>query len=171
LSSAARTLTIVLLVVGAVAFVAYVALFGSSVRFSSSISASIESSIAAASTQAAYDALESPTNTFVSATKSCRANSVDVTDELQCLQSADRAFAGAIEGYQTSLSQIVYPSSAQVEADAAVAAARSVDAILHSLVTAPDAQSYTAISTGSAFTSSLHALDSTYNQLMTTLNG
>jgi hypothetical protein len=37
-------------------------------------------------------------------------------------------------------------------------------------VAAPDAQAHSAISTDQAYSSSLHALDSTYNQLMSTLN-
>ncbi len=82
---------------------------------------------------------------------------------------ADGIFATAIQDYQTALAGITYPSNAQGEADAAVAAARRLDALLQSLVAAPDAQAYTSISTGPEFSVAPHALDSTYNRLMTTL--
>lgn len=171
LTKAARTLTIVLLVLGAVGFIGYVAVIGSGVTVSSSISNSIESSIASSETQAAYSALRTPASTFVTATRACQsvATPAATAGELQCLQAADGTFATAIQEYQSTLAGINYPADAQSEADAAVTAARQLDALLQSLVEAPDAQTYLAISTGSAFSVASHALDTTYNRLMTTL--
>ncbi len=60
LTKAARTLTIVLIVLGAVGFVAYVTVLSTSVTFTASISNSIDASIAATETQTAYDALADP---------------------------------------------------------------------------------------------------------------
>jgi len=161
-------LTIVLIVLGAVVSVAYGAVIGSSTSFS--ISSSLDSALAATQTQAAYEALQAPTSTFVTTSKACRADSTSTGAELSCLQGADSAFATAIRGYESALGQISYPSSAQGDARAAIAAARDVVTILESLVTATDAQAYSAISTGPAYSASLHALDSTYSQLMSTLN-
>ncbi len=168
LTRAARTLTIVLIVLGAVGAVAYVTVVSTSVRFSASITHAIESSIAASETQTAYEALQTPASTFVAATKSCPANA-STASVLQCLQAADGNFATAVQGYQSALSEITYPSTAQGEATMATAAARHLDALLESLVAAPDAQSYAAISTGPDFGAASRALDSTYIALMDTL--
>lgn len=169
LTSAARTLTIVLLVLGAVGFAAYVALVAT-LASSSSLTNSLQASLAGSETQLAYEALQTPTDTFVSASKSCRDNATSTSGELQCLQSADATYAKAIDAYVTALGLIDYPSSAQVQASAAVAAGKNASALLISLSTAPDAQTYTSISTSSAFSTGLHALDSTYNDLIDTLN-
>ena len=171
LTKAARTLTIVLLVLGAVGFIGYAAVIGSGVTVTSSISNSIDSSIASSETQAAYNALRTPTSMFVTATRACQAVATPAATagELRCLQAADGTFATAIQEYQSTLAGINYPSGAQSEADAAVTAARQLDALLQSLVEAPDAQTYMAISTGSAFGVASHAVDTTYNRLMTTL--
>jgi hypothetical protein len=171
LTKAARTLTVVLIVLGAIGLVAYVVVITTSATFSVSISNSIDSSIAASETQAAYEALRTPTSTFVAATKSCQAVAAPAAtaDELRCLQAADGTFATAIQGYQSTLAEIAYPSIARGEAAAAVAAARQLDVLLQSLVGAPDAQAYVAISTGPALSVAPHALDATYNRLMATL--
>ena len=167
LSKAARTLTVVLIVIGAIGFAGYVAVFSTSTTIT--VSTSINSELAATETQAAYDALRTPTSTFVSASKACRADATSADGELSCLQAADSTFATAMQGYETALGQIDFPASAQGEAQAAIGAAREVTTLLQSLADAPDGQAYTAISTGQAFSTSLHALDTTYNQLMNTL--
>lgn len=166
LSRAARTLTIVLVVIGSIGLVAYMVVIPASVHITG-----IGSVLAADETQLAYDTLQTQSNTFISGSKSCRANATSASEELQCLQATDATFATAVQGYGSGLNGISYPSSAQGEADAAIAAAHRVDVQMQSLAAAPDAQTYQAIVDGTAFSSSLQALDSTFTQLMNTLNG
>jgi len=169
LTKAARTLTIVLIVLGAVGVVTYVTVVSTSVKFSASITNTINSSIAASQTQIAYEALQTPASRFVASTKSCPANA-STASVLQCLQTADATFATAIQSYRSALGGISYPSTAQGEAAMAMAAAGHLDALLQSLVAAPDAQAYTAISSGPDVGVASRALDSTYNALISTLS-
>jgi hypothetical protein len=166
LSKAARTLTIVLVVIGSIGLVAYMVVIPAIVH-----TTAIGSVVAADETQSAYDTLQTQSNTFISSSKSCRANSTSTSGELQCLQATDNTFGTAVQGYEAALNGISYPSSAQGEANAAIAAARQVDAQMQSLTTAPDAQTYQSIVNAPAFDASLQALDSTFNQLMSTLTG
>jgi hypothetical protein len=164
LSKGARILTVIFIVVGAIAYVS----IGSVTHFSFGIT-SIETTVARNSTQAAYAELVTATDTFKSQTQACSAKSG--SSELSCLEQADHAWAGAIGNYGAALSGITYPSSAQVEADAAQAAARQASAVVTSLADSPDGQSYSTASQSPAFRSALNAVDGTYNALIGALNG
>ena len=163
LTKGARILTVVVIVIGAIAYVSFVAL-----TRSSSIT-SLETIAARTSTQAAYSELVTATNTFKSQTQACSAKSG--ASELSCLEQADHAWAGAIATYGSALSGITYPSSAQVEANAARAAARQATAVVNHLANSPDGQSYSTASQSPEFRSALNAVDETYNALIGALSG
>ena len=156
-----------MIVLGSIGVVAYAVIIPTSVHFS----ATFGFGTALNQTEDAYNALQTPANTFVSDRKACRANATSTTEELQCLQSTDTAFGNAIQGYENTLNTIYYPSSVQGQANAAIAAAQHLDAQLQSLATAPDPQTYNSIENAPAFNAALNSLDSTYNQLITALNG
>ena len=164
LSKGARILTVIFIVVGAIAYVS----IGSVTRFSFGIT-SIETTVARNSTQAAYSELITATDTFKSQTQACNAKSG--SSELPCLEQADHAWAGAIGNYGSALSGITYPSSAQAEADAAQAASRQAAVVVDNLVNSPDGQSYSTASQSPAFRSALNAVDGTYNALIRALGG
>jgi hypothetical protein len=164
LSKGARILTVIFIVVGAIADVS----IGSVTHFSFGIT-SIETTVARNSTQAAYSELITATDTFKSQTQACNAKSGP--SELPCLEQADHAWAGAIGNYGSALSGITYPSSAQVEANAAQAAARQAVTVVDDLANSPDSQSYSTASQSPAFRSALNAVDDTYNALIRALGG
>lgn len=164
LSKGARVLTVILIVIGAISFVVN----RTSTHFSFSFN-TIESSIARDGVNAAYSSLATATNTFKSQTQSCtnQPNSV----ALQCLEQADSTWANAIQTYESALSVLVYPSSAQSEADAAQAAARQASATVNALANSPDIQAYTTITQSPSFRASLNNVDTTYNELIRALGG
>ena len=164
LSNGARALTVVIIVVGAIAYVS----FGAVSRSLFSIT-SIETVVARNSTQAAYSELVTATDTFKSQTQACSAKTG--SSELSCLEQADHAWAGAIATYGSALSGITYPSSAQVEANAAQAAARQASAVVTNLANSPDGQTYSTASQSPEFRSALNAVDETYNALIGALSG
>jgi hypothetical protein len=164
LSKGARILTVVFIVVGALAYVSFTAVTRSSFSITS-----IETAVARTSTQAAYSELVTATDTFKAQTQACSAKSGP--SELSCLEQADHAWAGAITTYGSALSGIPYPSSVQVEANAAQAAARQASAVVTSLANSSDGQSYSTASQSPGFRSALNAVDSTYNALIGALNG
>ena len=164
LSKGARILTVVLIVLGAISFVVN----RSTTHFSFSFN-TIESSIARDGVHSAYSSLATATNTFKSQTQSCtnQPNSV----ALQCLEQADSNWASAIQTYESALSVLVYPSSAQSEADAAEAGARQASATVNALANSPDIQAYTTFTQSSSFRAALNNVDTTYNDLISALGG
>jgi hypothetical protein len=137
-------------------------------HFSFSVN-SIEQSIARDSTEAAYNSLGTATSTFKSQTQAC---SVQPSDSaLNCLEQADIAWADAIRTYGSALSAIPYPSSAQIEADAAQAAAGQAADLMTKLGDAPDGPAYSAISQNPNFRPTLDYVDSTYEALIQALGG
>jgi len=159
-------MTIVFIVVGAVAYLAV----SSAGRHSFSTN-SIEGTTAVLQVQAAYDTLGTATQTFKSATQSCSSAGSSASTELQCLEQADSTWAQAIQDYAAALGQISYPSSAQSEVTAARAAAANATNVVRALAASSDAQAYSAASSGQAFTSALDAVDSTSNTLVNNLQG
>jgi hypothetical protein len=165
LTKAARTMTIVFIVLGAVVAVAYVVALPSFINVSH-----IESSVATSEVDSAYSSLSAATQTFRTATKACSTSSTTTSAELQCLEQADVAWSQALQSYGTSLSVVVYPSSAQSAADAAKAAVDPAVSILNNLAASPDAQSYSTASSSPALQSALDNVDSTHSQLVNTLS-
>ncbi len=164
LTKGARVLTVILIVIGAISFVVN----RSSTHFSFSFN-TIESSIARDGVNAAYSSLATATNTFKSQTQSC--TNQPNSDALQCLEQADSTWANAIQTYESALSVLVYPSSAQSEADAAQAAARQASATVTTLANSPDIQAYTTMTQSPSFRASLSNVDTTYNELISALGG
>ena len=163
LTKAARVLTVVFIIVGAVFFVV-----GRTASFSINFN-SIESTIARDGVNSAYSSLATATNTFKSQTEAC-ANQPNST-ALQCLEQADSTWASAIQTYESALSVIVYPMSAQSEADAAQAAARQATATVNALAGSPDIQAYTTMTQTPGFRAALHNVDTTYAELVRALGG
>lgn len=163
LTKAARVLTVVFIIVGAVFFVV-----SRTATFSFNFN-SIESSIARDGVNAAYSSLATATNTFKSQTQSCTNQPNSVT--LQCLEQADSSWASAIQTYESALSVLVYPSSAQSTADAAEAAARQASTTVTALANSPDIQAYTTITQSPSFRAALNNVDTTYNELIQALGG
>ena len=163
LTKAARVLTVVFIIVGAVFFVVT-----RTASFSFNFN-SIESSIARDGVNAAYSSLATATNTFKAQTQACtnQPNSV----ALQCLEQADSNWATAIQTYESALSVLIYPTSAQSAADAAQAAARQASTTVNALANSPDIQAYTTITQSPRFRAALNNVDTTYNQLIQALGG
>jgi len=163
LSKGARVLTVVFIVIGAISFVV-----NRTATFSFNFN-TIESSIARDGVNAAYSSLATATNTFKSQTQSCtnQPNSI----ALQCLEQADSSWASAIQTYETALSVLVYPSSAQSEADAAQAASRQASATVTALANSPDIQAYTTMTQSPSFRAALSNVDTTYTELIRALGG
>jgi len=166
LAKSARVMAIVFIVVGAIAYIAF--LSTSRIHFSVN---SIESSVAAVEVQSAYNTLDAKTQTFRASTQACTGPSQPALGVLACLETADSTWASAIQDYSTQLGQISFPSSAQSDADAARAAADNAVSVVQSLAASPDAESYSSASSSPEFTSALNAVDSTYNQLVSNLQG
>ncbi len=164
LSKGPRVLTVVFIVVGAIGYVSFTALTRTSFNFNS-----IETTVSRGEVQSAYSQLSTATDTFKSQTQQCTAQSN--SSELQCLEQADRTWANSIQSYETALSAIDFPLSAQPEADAAQTAAQRASAIVISLANSPDAQSYSTASQSQAFQAALNNVDSTYNALIQALGG
>jgi len=156
-------MTVVFIILGAIAFVV-----NRSTTFSFNFN-TIETSIARDGANSAYSSLATATNTFKAQTQSCTAQSNP--SGLKCLEQADSAWASAFQTYESALSVIVYPSSAQFEADAAESAARQASATVTALANSPDIQAYTTISQSQGFQSALNNVDTTYNDLNRALNG
>jgi len=167
LAKPARTLTIVLIVLGAVGFVAYVGILSATVHVSS-----IEATVASGEVQAAYNTVGTASQTYANSVKQCGTTSSSSESQfLQCVSQATTTLSGALTQYQSSLSAISYPSSAQADSNAAIAAAGTAVQQLNGLAAAPDLATYQRLSTSQAFKSSLNAVDSTYSQLVNNLNG
>ena len=164
LTKGARVLTVVFIVVGAIGYVSFTAFSRHSFSFTS-----IETTVSRDGVQNAYSQLGSATDTFKTQTQNCTSQQNGL--ELPCLEQADRAWANAIQDYETTLSGLVYPESAQPQADAAQLAARQAANLVNSLANSPDAQSYSSVSQSSTFQSTLSNVDSTYNALNQALGG
>ena len=168
LSKGARALTVVFIVFGAVFYVGLQALSRASVHLNFN---SFETTVARDATQSAYQSLVSATNTFKARTQACTAQSNPSDLQLHCLERADSAWASSIQAYSTALSFLIYPSSAQSAADAALAAANQAVTTVNNLATSPDAQSYSTASQSQVFQSTLNNVDTTYTALIRALGG
>jgi len=164
LSKGARGLAVVFIVIGAIGYVGQVTLLASGISVTS-----IEQTVSRQGVRDAYAQLSSATDTFKAQTQNC--SSQPSGSELACLEQADHAWATAIQDYETTLSTLVYPSSAQVEADAAQSAARQAASIVASLAASPDEQAYSAASQNPAFQAALDGVDTTYTALIQALGG
>ena len=163
LTRSARTMTVVFIVVGAAAYVGYSAVVHSATKDS------LQSLQASVQVELAYSTLDSATQSFKSATRSCTSASTSTSEQLHCIELADSSWAQAIQAYGSSISQVSYPSSAQPEAVAAEAAARNAVTVLDGLAASPDPQSYSAASSSQQFSAALDDVDSTYNRLVSAL--
>jgi hypothetical protein len=161
LTKAARTMTAVLLVLGAVGIVAYALVVPHLFKFTS-IEASIDSELVSTD----YTLLTTAEQTFTTATQACSGTAA--AGQLACFQSADSAWAQALRTYGSQLGDIGMPSSAQPEAMAAIDAADGAASAYQGLASA-NAQSYAAASTSPAVTTSFQTVQRTYNDLINAL--
>jgi hypothetical protein len=167
LTKSARTMTIVFIVVGAIAYVGYSVTIRTAFHFNVN---SIEASVAQSEVEAAYSTLATSTQTFKSATEACNIGAATESSELACLKQADRAWTQALQTYGSSISEFLYPESARADANAATASVDRAVAYLDNVAAAPDLQSYSALVTNSNFRSTLSDVDTTFNQLDRNLN-
>jgi hypothetical protein len=146
--------------------VAYAALFGTAVHVTS-----LQSTVAAGEVRSAYSTVGAASQAYASSVKQCTSSSSSDTEFLQCVSQATSTLAGAFTQYQDALSGISYPSSALAESNAAIAAAGDAVKQLTVLAGAPNLTAYQNLSASPGFRASLDAVDSTYSQLMSSLNG
>jgi hypothetical protein len=164
LSKGARALAVVFIVLGAIGYVAYTAILASGVSVTS-----IETTVSRQGVENAYAQLSTATDSFKAQTQQCTVQ--QGASVLPCLEQADRTWATAIQDYGTSLSNLIYPPSAQTEAEAAQVAVRQATSIVTSLADSPDAQAYSTTSQSPAFQAALNDVDSTYTALVQALGG
>ncbi|MGA2836836.1 MAG: DUF4389 domain-containing protein [Acidimicrobiales bacterium] len=163
LTRAARVMTAVLMVLGAVASIAYVAAVPHLVGVTS-LQSRVDSEVVSVD----YSTLEGASQTFRTATQACQAS--PAASQLACLESADAAWAQALRTYGSAIELIGVPSAARSAATAAVEAANSAASTFESLASSPDAQSYSAAAVAPSISASLDAVDRTYDELVSTLN-
>jgi len=133
-------------------------------------SSSIKSSLAAVQAKAAYEQVGTASQTYSSSVKQCSSTSSSDSQLLQCVSQATSTWGTAVRQYQTSLAGIAYPSSAQSDANAAVAAAGAAVTKIDALAAAPDVATYQSLSQSPSFSASLNTVDSSFRQLYNNLN-
>ncbi len=164
LTKAARTWSIILIVVGAVGLVAY-SVFFSVVINSSSLVARIQ-------VDTAYNTAGQAAQSFGNDIKTCTTNAQSSGgNPLTCYQQTAGTAAIALQLYATQISGISYPTSAQAQASAAEQAAQSAASAFRQLAASTDVQSFATTLQSQSFLSTLNAVDSTYRQLHAALTG
>ena len=120
--------------------------------------------------KAAYEQVGTASQTYSSSVKQCSSTSSSDSQLLQCVSQATSTWGTAVRQYQTSLAGIAYPSSAQSDANAAVAAAGAAVTKIDALAAAPDVATYQSLSQSPSFSASLNTVDSSFRQLYNNLN-
>lgn len=162
LSKGARALVVIVIVVGSLTYVvSQVALN----RFGQNLT----QTLARHQVQTAYSDVSSATDTFKTQRQACLTRGG--TTELSCLEQADRDWASAIETYESDLSVVVYPVSAQPAAqDSRYAATEAVGAVT-SLANSPTLQAHATDFQSPGFRATINNVDSTYHTLNQALGG
>ncbi|MGD0880616.1 MAG: DUF4389 domain-containing protein [Acidimicrobiales bacterium] len=166
LTKAARTMTVVFIVVGAVAYLTYTVALRPKFDLGG-----IETTIARDEVVSSYSTYSEQSRTLATTIRACSASAVPGPGELHCLEQADRSWAQALQSYSSDLSGSPYPASAVGPAQAAEAAATRAATILDYAADAPDLSSYEAAVTDPDFAMALDNVDSTYQQLYRALGG
>lgn len=165
LTSAARTWSVVLIVLGAVGLVVYSILLPVALQ-------STSTAIARQQVDSAYNTASRAAQTFGDTIQTCTRNAQSSGDDpLTCYEQSANTVAAALELYASQLAAVAYPASAQAQATAAEQAAQTATSALRQLAAAPDVQSFSSTLQDGAFLAKLDAVDSTYNQLHQALTG
>jgi hypothetical protein len=111
----------------------------------------------------AYQTAGTAATTLETSTKACLAS--PVSQQLACLENADRAFGSALQQYATALQGISVPASASPQARAAIDAAQHAATVLDTLASAPNRQRYSALESAPDLKNALTKVDSTTQAL------
>jgi hypothetical protein len=159
LTGGARRLMVAFIVVGVVAYGAYIA-----IPISLGVSQGIKSVNAQNQVATAYNTLNHQASDYESAANACSDQATSPSDLVQCVQHQDALFAQDLGAYQQALSRISYPSGVSSQAAAAESAASQAQAVMETLSTAPVGQ-YESVARAANLTAKLTAVDRTAHAL------
>jgi hypothetical protein len=159
LTSGARVMVVILVVLGLAAAGGYGAVLAAGSNTPSTINAidnAIGTTVTLQDAQSAYSSVSRSATTFGNSVQSCGAS-------LQCVQASAASFAAALNTYATKVGDLTVPASARAKQEAAVQAAHQAAAEVSSLTTASSYEALAQQISASQFQSTLSAVDSTFS--------
>ena len=162
LSKGARTLTVVFIVLGAL-------VYGGLQVFNFGFSGLFQKAIARVEVQNAYSQVETATTTFQSALRACQG--LTVASATACSTAAAGNLATSLESYETTLTNVNFPTSVQVQASAAESAATNAVSEANNLAASTTLQQFSSLIGSPSFLEAFRTLGTTYNELDTALGG